>query len=171
MSKKIKSYLIYLSVTLGAVAVDYISKVLAKTFLYDQDDVRLIPYIFNLTYLENKGAAWGMFADKRWIFMIISTVAIIAMLFIQFKYADAPKMFCIPLAFVIGGGIGNMIDRIFSGYVVDFIQFDFYKDFPVFNVADMFVTVGTVLLGIYLIFFDKVVLVSRKEEKENDGES
>ncbi len=170
MSEKLKKYLIYLSVTFGCVILDLITKILAVKFLKDGEDVRAIPFLFNLTYVENKGAAWGMLADRRWVFMLISAVSIVLLMIVQYKFSTAPKMFCIPLAMIIGGGIGNMIDRISLGYVVDFLQFDFWKDFPVFNVADSFVTVSAVILGIYLIFFDKTVLVDKKKEKtENES--
>ncbi len=170
MNKKIKNYLIYLSVTFGCIVIDFVTKLLAVNYLRYGEDIRAIPFLFNLTYVENRGAAWGMFADKRWVFMVISTVSLLLLLFVQYKFAHAPKMFCIPLAMVIGGGIGNMIDRINLGYVVDFLQFDFWKSFPVFNIADSFVTVGAVILGVYLIFFDKTVIADKKKENgENES--
>ncbi len=168
MNKKIKNYIIYLCITFGCVLADFVTKQLAVKFLSDGKTVRAIPYLFNLVYVENKGAAWGMFADKRWVFMTVSAVAIVALAIVQYKFSHAPKIFCIPLAMLIGGGVGNMIDRISLGYVVDFLQFDFWKSFPVFNIADSFVTVCSVILGIYLIFFDKTVLVDKKKETVND---
>ncbi len=168
MSKKIKSYLIYLFITFGCVIADLITKQFAVMYLKDGAEKTLIPYLFGLTYVENKGAAWGIFADRRWIFMLISSVSIVLLLFVQFKFADRRKLFCIPLASLIGGGIGNMVDRISLGYVVDFLTFEFWPQFPVFNVADCFVTVSSFILAIYLLFFDDSVIPSAKKENKDE---
>ncbi len=165
VSKRIRCFLIYVCVSLACVAVDAFTKQLAIRYLKNSDDIRALPNLFNLTYLENKGAAWGMLADKRWVFMVISSVAIIALFFVLYIYSQASKGFCIPLAFIIGGGMGNMVDRVAKGYVVDFLQFDFWKSFPVFNVADSFITVGAVAICIYILFFDKTVIAERKSSK------
>jgi lipoprotein signal peptidase len=100
--------------------------------------------------LSMTSAASGVEPDV--IFMIFSTVAIIAMLLFLFYRKSDNIFLIISISFLVGGGIGNMIDRIARGYVVDFFKFLFVK-FAVFNVADCFVTVGAVLLAIYLIFF------------------
>ncbi len=133
------------------VLLDQITKILAKSFLDGNNDLVVIPHILGFTYVENKGAAFGIFADNRWVFMLFSTLAIIAMIYLLFKLKNQNYLFIISLSMLIGGGIGNMIDRIFRGYVVDFFKFLFVK-FAIFNVADCFVTVGAFVLFIYLIF-------------------
>lgn len=148
------------------VIVDQLTKYFAVSGLKGQGEKAFIPYIFDLVYVENRGAAWGMFADKRWVFMSVSTVAIILMTAVLFFYAREHKMFCISLAAVISGGVGNMIDRVANGYVVDFLRFEFYPDFPVFNVADIFVTVGCVSLAVYMIFIDKTIFREKKTQAE-----
>lgn len=111
--------------------------------------------IFNFTYLENRGAAFGILQDSR-IFFIILTIAIVGFLLFYFlkNYKTNPTFLNIALSFIISGALGNFYDRLFNGYVVDFIEFAFVR-FPVFNVADIFVTVGSALLIIYLIFFEE----------------
>ena len=127
-------------------------------------DVVIIPKILSFSYVENRGAAFGILQDKRWVFMTLS-VLLIALLIFIIKYAKITHpLFIISTSFILGGGIGNMIDRIFLGYVVDFIKATFI-DFPVFNIADSAVVVGTILLGVYLVFFDK------SRSSKTDGES
>ena len=121
---------------------------LANIAMYE--DVAVLPGIFHFTYIENKGAAFGMLANNRWVFLVISTVAIAAFGFYIIKYRPKDILLRISLSFVVGGGIGNMIDRCFRGSVVDFIEVDFI-DFYVFNVADIFVCVGCGLMVLYII--------------------
>ncbi len=136
--------LIWSLIILGAVALDQVSKILVVRYLADVGSVEVIPGILQFTYVENEGAAFGMLADHRWVFMIISTLAILAMLFYLWKFRPDSKLACVGISLIIGGGIGNMIDRIFLNFVVDFIDF---CAFPtvwmwVFNIADSCVCVG-----------------------------
>ena len=145
--------LLWILVIIGIITLDQVSKLLALTFLQGSDSVIIINKVLRLTYVENRGAAFGMLDDKRWVFMLLSTVGILAMAVFLFKFAKGERLLSLSLAFVIGGGIGNMIDRIFLGFVVDFI--DFYA-FPnawvwVFNVADSFVCVGAGLIMLYVV--------------------
>lgn len=133
------------------VIVDQISKILAQKFLCGAAQLDFIPRILGLTYVRNEGAAFGMLSNHRWVFMVFSTVAIGFMIYFLLKSNIKHPLFVVSISMLIGGGIGNMIDRIFRGYVIDFFKFLFVK-FAVFNVADCFVTVGAVLLAIYLIF-------------------
>lgn len=168
-------FAIWAGVAFLGVLLDQISKILVLKHLPKDGVFKIIPYVFNFTYVENKGAAWGMLADHRWVFMTVSTVAIILLLFVLFYYSNGQKMFCICLSMIVCGGIGNMIDRVALGFVVDFIQFGFWTSFPVFNVADMFITVGCALMVVYVMFFDKTVFNDKAKnteakEKENENE-
>lgn len=111
--------------------------------------------LVNFTYLENRGAAFGILQDSR-LFFIILTLVIVAALVHYFvkNYKKNHKILNIALAMIISGAIGNFYDRLFHGYVVDFIEFTFVK-FPVFNIADIFVTIGSFLMIIYLLFFEE----------------
>lgn len=134
------------------VIFDQASKYFADSFLKGAESVSVIPGILSFHYHENKGAAWGILADQRWVFLIISTIAIIGISVYLFctRKEKFSFLFRLSLAFFIGGGIGNMIDRVALGYVIDFIQFDFF-DFPIFNVADSFITIGAFLMLLHLL--------------------
>lgn len=166
------------AVALGIVCADQLTKWLAVIFLKDSASVPLIRDFFHFTYVENPGAAWGMFSNSRWVFMVFSTLAIAAILFYLIRFKPKSRLLRASLAMIVGGGIGNMIDRTVLGYVVDFIDFKLYYpnvsfrpfsihaemyDFPVFNVADTFVCVGAGLLILYLIL--DTIREARKEKK------
>lgn len=158
------AYIILLVISAALVMLDQISKYLVVLYLPREAQIKVIPYLFNFTYVENKGAAWGMMADSRWVFIAVSAVAIIALAALLLYAARSRKFFVASLVLIFSGGIGNMIDRIFNGYVVDFIQFDFFQKFPVFNVADSYVTVGGFMLIIYILFIDRSFLSGKKKD-------
>ena len=147
--------LIIISVVIMAliVALDQISKwlVVANIPLYESVDV--IPGVFRFTYIRNDGAAFGMLDDARWVFMLLSTVAIVGVLAYLFVKKPESKLLCISLAFMVGGGIGNMIDRISLGYVIDFLDFCAFPKLWMwnFNVADSFVVVGAGMLMLWML--------------------
>lgn len=158
---------LWIIIIAACVLLDQATKLIAIACLEVGEKVVAIPYLFNFFHIKNTGAAWGMFSDSRWVFLIISAAAIIAMPIFLYKNRKAPFLFGFSLSLVTGGAIGNMIDRLFApgGAVTDFIEFAFI-DFPVFNVADIFVCVGAVLLFIYLAFFDKVVFPPEDKTKK-----
>lgn len=136
-------------IALGIFA-DQITKYLAVLFLRPVDTVPLLEDVLHLTYVENPGAAFGMLKDSRWVFMIVSTVAIIALLAYMLVRRPKDKLECLAISLIVSGGIGNMIDRVLLGYVVDFVDFRLIN-FAVFNVADIFVCVGAGLLFLWII--------------------
>lgn len=144
--------MIYIIIIVLGIILDRLTKNYAINNLIEN------PYsgtLFNFTYLENRGAAFGILQDRR-IFFIILTLAIVCALVYYFlkNYKTNPKVLNIALAMIISGAIGNFYDRLIQGYVVDFIEFAFVN-FPVFNIADIFVTIGSILLIIYMIFFEE----------------
>lgn len=140
----------YLLVSALCVGVDQWTKWLCVTYLKEIESVTLIPGLLRLTYLENRGAAFGSLSDHRWVFMILSTVAIVAVTLYLLCFSERSRLLCFSLALIVGGGIGNMIDRVAQGFVVDFI--DFYGIWSyIFNGADSFVCVGAGLLVLYYI--------------------
>ena len=142
-----------------AVVLDQWTKALVVEHLKPIYTLPIIEDIFHFTSATNRGAAFSMLADHPWVFMLVSTIAIIGMLVYLFIGKNLTALVRYPLAAVIGGGIGNMIDRVAVGYVVDFIDVRAIN-FAVFNVADCFVTVGAVLLFIGLL------IEFRREEQE-----
>lgn len=146
---------------------DQITKFLAVSILKPRYTYPIIKDVLHLTYLENTGAAFGILKNSRWIFMILTTVVVVALvLFIVFRREKLSVLMTVGLCFVIGGGIGNMIDRVFNGYVVDFIDFRLIN-FAIFNVADSFVTVGVVLIVIDVLFGKgRNLLIAEKKKSD-----
>ena len=162
--------LIWILVIIGVITLDQVSKLLAVAFLKGGESFVIIDNVFRLTYVENRGAAFGMLDDKRWVFMILSTLGILAMMFFLFKFAKGETLLSLALSFVIGGGIGNMIDRVFMGFVVDFIDFCAFPDLWmwVFNIADSFVCVGAALMLLYILLDAVKESKLKKAEAEAD---
>ena len=147
-------YLITRIVALLIIAVgiflDQMTKFLAVTHLKGSNPFVLIDGVFQFAYQENPGAAFGILSNDRWVFLVISTIAIIAILFYVFYKKNMPTLWIVSLSLIVSGGIGNMIDRLALGYVVDFLDFCLIN-FAVFNVADSFVTVGAGLMIFALV--------------------
>ena len=144
-------------------AADQITKffVVANIPLYA--DVPFIPGIIQLTYVKNTGAAFSALSGMRWLFIAIFAVLTLLLLWEYFKKPlpfTKLERWC--LAAVYGGGLGNVIDRIRLGYVVDMIETQF-MEFPIFNVADCFITCGCIFLIVHIIFFNKELW---KDEKK-----
>ena len=139
----------------GIVAADQITKalVLANIPLYGQ--VEVLPGVVGLTHVHNYGAAFSSFQGMQWLFAVIFVI-FTALVVWEYRKKAMPfttfERWCI--AAVYGGGLGNMIDRVRLGYVVDMINTDF-MNFPVFNVADCFITCGCALLLVHLFFFNR----------------
>ena len=131
------------------VATDQILKYAVTTNLRYAEDVTIIPNLLDITYVENRGAAFGIFQNQRWFFIIFA--ALMIAFFIYKNLND--KMFLTAAALIISGGLGNLIDRLFLGYVVDYIKLSFFS--PICNFADYCITFGTIILIIYVVFFYK----------------
>lgn len=156
------TFLFYSLFVAVIVAADQISKILTVRNIPLYQDVPALEGIFHLTYVQNTGAAWSMLSGMRWLFVGLFLVLTALVLWEYFKKPMPFSKFerwCI--AAVYAGGLGNVIDRVRLGYVVDMIELDF-MDFPVFNVADCFITCGCVALMVSLIFCNKAFW---KEEK------
>ena len=149
-SARIKRLSLCCAVMALVVALDQITKHLAVTHLKGQEDYRLWEAVLHFRYHENRGAAFGMLQNNRWVFLIVSTVAILAIFGYLWCSKKPAPLLNIGLAMVAGGGIGNMIDRVANGYVVDFI-YAICIDFAIFNVADSFVCIGAGLICLSLI--------------------
>jgi signal peptidase II len=137
--------------------IDRITKIWASKSLISGNEIVVIKNIFGFSYVENRGAAWGIFQGKVNFLVIITIIIVIGLIFYLLKYKPRNKLMRISLSLIIGGAIGNMYDRVIYKYVVDYIYFH-YKDvysFPTFNFADMSVVVGTLLLAICLIRDEK----------------
>ncbi len=126
---------------LGLFAADRISKILAQKFLAGGQSVKIFTF-FHLTYVENTGAAFGMFHDGNAVLTAASVVMIAALCVIRRKLAGYGRMAGLAAALIISGALGNLYDRIRLGFVVDFLDF---RIWPVFNLADSYISIGAVL--------------------------
>ncbi len=138
------------------VGIDQLTKYLTVANFEVGESVGLIDGVFHLTYIKNEGAAFGSLAGARWIFMTVSVLLILGI--IVYSVWKRPKniCLCLSLGMLLGGGIGNMIDRTFLGFVVDFLDFCAFPELWkwIFNFADVFVCVGTGLLVFWMFRYD-----------------
>lgn len=131
----------------AVVTADLMSKARVVSHFKLYESLTLIPGFFSLTYIQNRGAAWGMMQGRLGLFSIIGIVAGIVMVYYFFKTQKEQVLIRIGLALAFGGMLGNLYDRLFLGYVRDFLSFNIFGyDFPIFNVADMGVTIGMALI-------------------------
>jgi signal peptidase II len=154
----------YIAVAIGVAlaAIDQVIKFFVNANLKEVGSVSVIDNLLSFTYVENNGVAFGSFAGNRWIFVALTTALIAAILIYMFKKKPQSKLFYASVALIVGGGIGNFIDRVLYGYVIDYISLSFFP--PVCNFADYCITVGTVLLMIYVLFFTS----TGKKDLKND---
>lgn len=168
----------YLLLILAVCAADQLTKLWAMNFIFDHataasgiagaalplpgDSVPVIDGVLHFTYIENSGMSFGLLTNHRWIFMAVSSVAILAILVYMFTIKGKQTLLRTSLALIVGGGIGNMFDRVLLGYVVDFIDVRLFGSLWtwVFNAADAAVCVGAGLLVLYCL------LSYKKEKKE-----
>lgn len=143
-------------IILGLV-LDRATKILSVKTLYGKEGIVIIKNILSLSYLENRGAAFGILQNKQNILAIITLVVVIGVIYYLYKYKPKSKFLRVGIALILGGAIGNLFDRLYYRYVVDFIYFH-YKDiyaFPTFNVADIMVVIGTIMVALYILRDDK----------------
>lgn len=149
MSKRIKYYLIIV----GIIAADQILKYMVSAKMELNESIALIDGIIHITYIRNTGAAFSILQDQRWILVILPIlVAVVGMIYLTRHARRGNALMLTSISMIIGGGIGNAIDRAVKGYVTDFLDFQIW---PIFNFADVCVCVGCALLGVYIIFLDK----------------
>lgn len=129
------------------------SKYWARTVLYQQSSIQVIPHVLRFSYVENRGAAFGMLQGQKFFFVIM-TFLLIGLFFVYLKKVHANKWMKWTGTFIIAGAIGNLIDRMLLGYVVDFIDFHIIWRY-VFNVADIYVVGGTLLTALQVLLQDE----------------
>lgn len=147
--------LLFFLLMAGVILADQLAKILALQYLAPVGSYPLWKDVLHLTYVENTGAAFGMLKDHRWVFLVISTVALGGMIVYMFLNKSRHPLETVAVAFIVGGGIGNMIDRVARGFVVDFVDvkcIPFWK--YIFNVADIFVCVGCGLFILYVLLYE-----------------
>lgn len=160
-SKKV-SYIIIISIIAIGIVLDLATKIFFENYhLENGKDIEVIPNFFIFTYIKNTGAAYGMFSENT-LFLTIISIAMIAAFVVYDIFNHSNNIFYVlGFSFVISGAIGNLIDRIFLGYVRDFISIRLFNF--IFNIADIFVTVGMILFIIYFI----ISMIKENKDRKN----
>ena len=144
-----KNWLKIISTIIVVLVIDLIT----KHFLFNVSYFNLIPNIISIASNGgNDGAAWGIMSGKTVTLIIISCVMLVALFIYNHFVKNKNTFYCLGFGFMVGGAIGNLVDRIWLNYVRDFIYLDFRPTFPTFNIADSFLCVGTVIMAIFIVF-------------------
>ena len=170
MTKKAKYNLIVVAASLLLIWLEQWTKKLAVLHLKDQDPFVIWDGVFELQYLENRGAAFGIMQGQKIAFVICTAIVLVLLAFLYQRLPETKRFH--PLRFVgvllVAGAIGNLIDRVSYSYVVDFFYFKLI-DFPIFNVADCYVTVGAILMAVLLLFYYKDEELDFLNFRKKDG--
>lgn len=148
----------------ASIIIDQLAKLWALNVLRDGGSMKIIGEFLRFTYAENRGAAFSILQNQRIFFIIVTIIMLIVLAYIYFKTKNISRLSKLSIAMIAGGAIGNFIDRVRFGFVVDFIdvRFGSFYNFPIFNVADSFVVCGTILMILLILF-------NRFEKSEING--
>lgn len=187
MEKVLKRIMAPLLIVAGIIALDQWTKILTLKYVKDTLGFYIIDKVLRIFFVKNQGMAWGALQNKQVLFIVITPIVVAAIIYIYYKIPFEKKyiLMRISLLFLTGGAIGNLIDRLgffradcepFHGYVVDMIYVEIIN-FPVFNVADSFITVGFAMLIVLIMFvykekdFDMIFPAFMKREEVEEGET
>lgn len=160
----------YILLTVALVALDQLVKYLVLTYIPLYGSVPFLPYILELTYVQNTGAAFSIFSKHTWLLAVCSAVMSVVLALAVWKKFFAHPFGRTALTLILAGAIGNLIDRALRGYVVDMFH-TLFMEFAVFNVADICVVVGGIAAGIYYVFFyEKLEGHTRKEHPHDKAD-
>lgn len=127
--------------------VDLVSKLIVSNLMNVHDSIEVISNFFNISYFRNTGGAWSILNEHTWILIVVSLLIIIFIGFYVYKNKIKNKLELLGYSMILGGSIGNLLDRILYGYVIDFLDFNIFGyDYPIFNFADIFIVLGVFLL-------------------------
>ena len=173
LKENYKQIIIKFLIVVAVLVVDLITKIVFANVFNDRyqnnnfENIDFIKGIISFTYTENVGAAFSMFSGQV-VFLIIFSILFIAIFVaVDIWFKEKSWWFASGISLVIGGAIGNLVDRIFLGYVRDFISFDIIKNFAICNFADCCITIGCVLIGVYFV----LTLINEKKDKNKLVES
>lgn len=152
--------MLYTMIALLLIALDQLTKYLVRANIPMYGSVPFIPGVFDFTYIQNTGAAFSILAEHTWLLTLLSAVVVVIVALAVAKGFFRGRFGRFSAMLIMAGGVGNLIDRVLFKYVTDMIR-TLFMDFPVFNVADCCITVGVVMLFIYVIF-----LMDKQEKKE-----
>ena len=141
-----------LPISLLFVVIDQVVKILVINKMALQQSITIINNFFNITYVRNTGAAWSILSGNVLLLIMISVLALVAIYYYLIKDKELNKIDIVSYSMLIGGIIGNLIDRIVHGYVIDYLDFKIFNyNFPIFNIADTLIVISIIIIGISLI--------------------
>lgn len=141
-----------LPISLLLIVIDQIFKILVINKMALQQSITIINNFFNITYVRNTGAAWSILSGNVLLLIMISVLALVTIYYYLIKDKDLNKIDIVSYSMLIGGIIGNLIDRIVHGYVIDYLDFKIFNyNFPIFNIADTLIVISIIIIGISLI--------------------
>jgi signal peptidase II len=141
-----------LPISLLFVVIDQVVKILVINKMALQQSITIINNFFNITYVRNTGAAWSILSGNVLLLIMISVLALVTIYYYLIKDKDLNKIDIVSYSMLIGGIIGNLIDRIVHGYVIDYLDFKIFNyNFPIFNIADTLIVISIIIIGISLI--------------------
>jgi len=151
-----KKNLVYYDIILLLIALDQVTKWLVSRYLTLYNSLTVLPGFFNLTHIRNKGAIFGAFShvNSRAVFLLLTVASLVALALVLYYFFRTPaseRGMKLALSLILAGALGNLIDRVFRGYVIDFLDFHIKgRHWPFFNVADSAITIGALLLFVFL---------------------
>ena len=146
------SYILALLSAALFLAADRYTKAIFEPFINTGESTDFIKGFIDFTVISNEGGAWGMLSGHTWILLSITLVVMLILITLLLKFGTKNKLIFWSVCLILSGGIGNMIDRIFNdGKVIDFLHFEFWPTFPVFNIADCAIVIGSGLLILYFV--------------------
>ena len=161
--------MLYAILIVALVVLDQLVKFLVRAYIPLGGDVPFLPHILQLTYVQNTGAAFSIFSQHTWILTVVSLVVSVALAVLLLKKVFPHPLAMLTLSLVLAGAVGNLIDRVFRGFVVDMFNV-LFMDFAVFNVADICVVVGGFAAVIYYLFFYEKLEGRPKDSGAAQGE-
>ena len=145
---------------------DQFTKIYIQSNFEMAKSYEFLPGLIDITYIHNDGGAWGMLGGYTWLLLSATIVVMLVCIALLLKCGASDKLMFWAIVLVLSGGVGNMIDRIFrDGNVIDFLHFEFWPTFPVFNVADCAIVVGA---GLLLLYFFKGIMEEEKQKRLGD---
>lgn len=161
------AFVFYYIIALFIIALDQLTKYLIVKNMELGESIKVIEDFLYITSHRNRGAAWGILEGQMWFFYVITVIVIIGIIYYIQKAAKGKMLFGVSLGFMLGGAIGNFIDRVFRNEVVDFVNtYIFGYDFPVFNIADSALVIGVAMLMIQMLLEERA-LKKEKTHGEN----
>ena len=161
----------FVALAIGAAlaALDQFFKYLVVNNLQPDGSVNVIGDFFKLTYVENKGVAFGMFEGLQWPIIVLTVILLAVIVIYMFRNKPEGKFFYITAALIIGGGVGNLIDRIVYRFVIDYLSFSIFP--PVCNFADYCIVIGVIMLAVYLLFMTDKKPVNAVKAGDKEAEN